>query len=150
MIIIVVDADNIQSQRESELQLALKTIRSNHLDVNDQEISDRSAGGLAIRNFETWLLIDSQTISQVLGVELEKLSDLENLENTKEILENAIAKSTYLAENITNQRQFQIRWDLAFQIDLDIIKISCPRGYGAFTQSLITVTKVVVAMPISP
>jgi hypothetical protein len=148
MIIIVVDADNIQSQRESELQLALKTIRSNHLDVNEKEINDRSTGGLAIRNIETWLLADSQTISQVLGVELEKLSDLENLENTKEILENAIAKSPYLAENITNQRQFQIRWDLAFQIDLDFIKTSCPEGYGTFTQSLIAIAKVVVDISI--
>ena len=54
-------------------------IFNNHLDANEQEIGDRSAGGLAIRNFETWLLADTQTVSRILGVEIEKLENLEDL-----------------------------------------------------------------------
>ncbi|NMF57320.1 DUF4276 family protein [Pseudanabaena yagii] len=137
MILIVVDADDVLSKRQHDLEIALAKIRSNHLDENEQEISDRSAGGLAIRNFETWLLADTQTISQVLGVDIAKLENLEDLENTKEILEDAIANSTYLNEKTNNQRPLKIRWDLATHINLDIIKNHCPHGYAAFTQNLI-------------
>ncbi|WP_228371629.1 hypothetical protein [Trichormus azollae] len=54
------------------------------------------------------------------------LENLENLDNTKHILENALAKSTYLSEDSTNQRRLQIRWNLGKQIDLAIVKTCCP------------------------
>lgn len=98
MILIVVDADDNQSQRQRELERALNKIRDNHLDFNEQPISDHSAGGLAIRNFETWLLADTQTVSKILSVELEQLENLEDLIDTKDRLEKAIAESTYLSE----------------------------------------------------
>ena len=79
---------------------------------NEQPINDRSTGGLAIRNFATWLLADTQIVSTILGVELPPLENLENLDNTKHILENVIAKSTYLSEDSSNQRRLQIRWNL--------------------------------------
>ena len=82
MILIVVDADDKLEQRQIDLERALNKIRDNHLDINEEVISDRSAGGLAIRNFETWLLADTQTVSTILGVELEKLENLEHLDNT--------------------------------------------------------------------
>jgi hypothetical protein len=142
MIVIVADADDVLVKRRHDLELALKKIRSNHLDANGQEISDRSAGGLAIRNFETWLLADTQTVSEILGVELEKLENVEDLENTKEILEAAIAKSTYLLdENTSNQRPLQIRWNLANHIDLAIIKKHCPTGYAPLIENVIKSTK---------
>ena len=144
IILIVVDADDKLYQRQIDLERALNKIRDNHLDINEQPISDRSAGGLAIRNFETWLLADTQTVSTILGVDLEKLENLEDLDNTKDILENAIAKSTYLSEDISNQRSLQIRWNLGKQIDLEIIKNGCPQGYAAFTQSLLVATKAVL------
>jgi hypothetical protein len=143
MIIIVVDADDKLEQRQIDLERALNKIRDNHLDINEKEISDRSAGGLAIRNFETWLLADTQTVSTILGVELEKLENLEHLDNTKDILENAISQSTYLSEDTSNQRSLQIRWNLGKQFDLAIIKTGCPQGYAAFTQSLLVATKAV-------
>ena len=146
MIVIVADADDVLPKRQHDLELALAKIRSNHLDVNENEICDRSAGGLAIRNFETWLLADTQTVSEILGIEIEKLENLEDLENTKEILENAIAKSTYLDENTSNQRPLQIRWNLANDLDLAIIKTHCPNGYAVFTQNLISAVKVVDVM----
>ncbi|MDB9486060.1 hypothetical protein PN492_05770 [Dolichospermum circinale CS-537/01] len=144
MIIIVVDADDKLEQRHIDLERALNKIRDNHLDINEKSISDRSAGGLAIRNFETWLLADTQTVATILGVELEKLENLEDLDNTKNILENAISQSTYLSEDTSNQRPLQIRWNLGKQIDLAIIKTVCPEGYSAFTQSLLVATKAVL------
>ena len=146
MILIVADADGVLTQRQRDLEIALAKIRSNHLDADEREISDRSAGGLAIRNFETWLLADTQTISRILGVEIEKLENLEDLENTKEILEGAIAKSTYLEENISNQRPLKIRWNLANDIDLAVIKTHCLNGYVVFTQNLITAVRAVEVM----
>ena len=143
MILIVVDADDKLSQREHDLKLALDKIRDNHLDVNEQPIHDRSAGGLAIKNFETWLLADTQTVSKILGVELEQLENIENLDCTKDILEKAIAESTYLSEENSNQRLLKIRWNLAFQIDLATIKTYCPNGYADFAQYLIAAAKVV-------
>jgi hypothetical protein len=144
MILIVVDADDNLSQRQRDLERALNKIRDNHLDVNEQPISDRSAGGLAIRNFETWLLADTQTVTKILSVQLEQLENLEDLIDTKERLEKAIAESTYLSEESSNQRPLQIRWNLASQIDLAIIKTCCPNGYAAFAQDLMAATKVVV------
>jgi len=143
MILIVVDADDKLSERERKLKLALDKIRDNHLDVNEQPINDRSAGGLAIKNFETWLLADTQTVSKILGVELEQLENLENLDGTKDILEKAIAESTYLSEENSNQRLLKSRWNLAFQIDLAILKTCCPNGYADFAQYLIAAAKVV-------
>ena len=122
----------------------MNKIRDNHLDVNEKLISDCSAGGLAIRNFETWLLADIQTVATVLDVELPQLENLEDLDNTKDIMEDAIAKSTYFSEDISNQRPLQISWNLAKQIDLATIKTSCPNGYNAFTQSLLVATKAVI------
>lgn len=146
MILIVVDADDNLSQRQRDLERALNKIRDNHLDVNEQPINDRSAGGLAIRNFETWLLADTQTVSKFLGVELEQLENLEASDGTKDILEKAITESTDLSEESSNQRPLQIRWDLASQIDLGIIKTCCPNGYAAFTKYLIVAAKVVAEL----
>jgi hypothetical protein len=146
MILIVVDADDNLSQRQHDLERALNTIRRNHLDIKEQLVCDRSAGGLAIKNFEAWLLADNQTVSNILGVELEQLEKLEDLSDTKSILEKAIAESTYLSEKSSNQRPLQIRWNLASQIDLLIIKTCCPRGYAAFAQNLRVAAKVVADM----
>ncbi|AFY42328.1 hypothetical protein [Nostoc sp. PCC 7107] len=143
MILIVVDADDKLQQRQIDLERALNKIRDYHLDTNGQKIVDRSAGGLAIKNFEIWLLADTPTISRILGVEIEHLENLKELDGGKDILENAITKSAYLSENVTNQRPLQIRWKLAFEIDLEIIKNFCPKGYATFTQNLIATTQIV-------
>lgn len=135
-IVIVADADDILPEREKKLELALKTIRSNHLDIYEKPINDKSIGGLAIRNFETWLLADRETIENILKVNIRELNDLETLENTKNILEEAIEKSNYLTEEKNAQRPFQIRWNLVHQINLEKIKEYCPQGYGKFILSL--------------
>lgn len=42
---------------------------------------------------------------------------------------------------MTNQRAFQIRWNLAHQINLKLIQKYCPQGYGKFMTSLHTLIK---------
>jgi hypothetical protein len=144
IILIVADADNILAQRQKDLEGALNTIREYHLDANEQSLRDRSAGGLAIKIFETWLLADTQTVSKILGVEIEQPDHLEELEETKNLLESAIASSTYLSENSNNQRPLRIRWNLAEQIDLETIETCCPNGYATFMKSLILVAKTII------
>lgn len=92
------------------------------------------------------MLADTQTVSKTLGVELKQLENLEALDGTKDILETAITESTYLLKESSNQRPLQIRWDLACQIDLGIIKTCCLNGYAAFTKYLIAAAKVVAEL----
>jgi hypothetical protein len=144
LIVIVVDADDVLEERKRNLAKAVATIRDNHIDINGQVVPDRSAGGLAIQNFETWLLADPDTVAQVLGVELAPMvSDrpsvigvFENLETSKDILEAAIAKSTYVLGEHGNQRPLHIRWDLAQRLNLDVLKTNCPKGYLVFVETL--------------
>ena len=141
IIIIVADADDIVEKRKSDLAKALTTIQANHLDENEQPITDRSLGGLAIRNFETWLLADLQTVEKILKVEIDPIENLEESEITKIILDNAIAKSNYLSEQKDNQRPFKIRWNLAKKIDLTKLQKLCTQGYRTFQKSLVTIAQ---------
>jgi len=69
--------------------------------------------------------------------EIPATKNLEDSSKTKKILEQAIAESKYLSEeNNRNLRIHKIKWNLAFQIDLMILKKSCPQGYGLFSQNL--------------
>jgi hypothetical protein len=150
MIVIVVDADDVLAQRQRDLGLALNTIRDNHLDANEQTICDRSAGGLAIKNFDTWLLVDIQTVAKILEVELEPPDNPEDLNDAKGVLENAIAASTYLHEEKSNQRPLMAKWKLAFEVNLEVLKTSCSRGYGVFVQDLSTAAQAVADMIPNP
>jgi len=146
IIIIVADADNELPQRKQDLKKALIAIRDNHLDANEEPVSDRSAGGLAIKNFDTWLLADIETITIVLAQEIELIENWEEAENTKNILEQAIAQSSYLPEERSNQRNLIIKWNLADQINLEIIKNRCANGYHPFVKDLIAAAKAVVKL----
>lgn len=147
LILIVVDSDDQLAKRQQDLEVALSNIRDNHLDHNDEPILDRSAAGLAIKNFETWLLADTQAVSQLLGINIQKLDNLEELDNTKNILEKAITNSTYLAEDTSNQRPLRVRWQIAFNVDIAIIQLHC-QSYASFirdSQAAATVTKAMLS-----
>ena len=139
LIVIVADADNKFEERKKSLTMALEAIQKNHLDNNENEITDQSCGGLAIRNFETWLLADNKTVSRILGAEIPDLINLETLETTKDILETAIANSAYLREQ--KNRAVMIRWHLADQINLEHLKKVCPQGYGNFAKELMKIAQ---------
>jgi hypothetical protein len=142
LIIILADSDDKISERQKSLKDALKAIQDNHLDASEKIIKDQSIGGLAIRDFEAWLLADFQTVSTILSIKIPELSNLEESDQTKTILENAIAESSYLSEK--NNRQLEIRWHLAHQIDLTILRKSCPQGYGIFSQDLLKLTQIFI------
>ena len=56
--------------------------------------------------------------------------------------EKAINESNYLSqENNRNLRIHQIKWNLAVQIDLMILKKTCPQGYGTFAKELIAIAQ---------
>jgi len=147
LILIVVDSDDQLAKRQQDLEVALNTIRDNHLDHNDEPILDRSAAGLAIKNFETWLLADTRFVTQLLGIDVQKLDNLEELDNTKDFLETAITNSTYLAEDTSNQRPLRVRWQIAFNVDVAIIQLHC-QSYASFIhdlQAAATVTKAMLS-----
>ena len=80
-----------------------------------------------------------------MSIKIPELSNLEESDQTKNILENAIAESNYLSEeNNRNLRVHKIKWNLAFQIDLMILKKSCPQGYGLFSQDLLKLTQIFI------
>jgi Domain of unknown function (DUF4276) len=141
LILIVVDADDVRAERESKLAKALATIQNNHIDADDKLVTDRSAGGLAIQNFETWLLADTDTVSRILAVPIAPMANIENSADTKPMMEAAIAQSTYLKDQGGNQRPLLVRWDLANHLDLDVMRSRCPEGYGAFSQTLLNTAK---------
>jgi len=142
LIIILADADDKVSERQKSLAKALKKIQEYHLDAGENVITDQSMGGLAIKDFEAWLLADFQTVSTILSIKIPELSNLEESDQTKNILENAIAESNYLSEK--NNRQLEIRWHLAHQIDLTILRKSCPQGYDLFSQNLLELTQIFI------
>lgn len=142
LIVIVVDADDVRVERKRDLAKALATIRDNHIDAIGQTVNDRSAGGLAIRNFETWLIADTKTVARILAVTLDELDDLENRVDTKDVMETAIAQSTYREGQDGNQRPLQVRWQLAHHLELDVISARCPDGYAAFRQDLLSSAKI--------
>ncbi|MEB3120148.1 MAG: hypothetical protein VKL41_02870 [Snowella sp.] len=148
LIMITADADNLLIQRQRELKSALEIIRDNHLDINEKKIEDQTIGGLAIKNFETWLLADTQTISKILDIEipvLENLEDLEDSSKTKKVLEQSINESNYLLEeNNRNLRTHKIKWILASEVDLEMLKKNCPQGYGLFSQDLLKLTQIFI------
>jgi hypothetical protein len=143
MIVLVVDADNILEERDRKLKEALKIIQNNHLDRNQNEVYDRSLTGLAIRDVETWLIADIDTLSKLLNIQIEPLNDPENLIQTKGFLDKAIRKSDYLTYGIEdNQRPLRIRWTIAEQLNLEMLKTQCPVGYGTFAKNLITTSQI--------
>jgi hypothetical protein len=147
LILIVVDADDVLAARTRDLAKALATIQDNHIDADGQVVTDRSAGGLAIRNFETWLLGDPDTVSQVLAVPISPIINFEDLVTGKEILEAAIAQSNYFVGEYSNQRPLQVRWDLAKKLNLNVLRINCPNGYQIFVQDLRNVAQ--IALPLT-
>jgi Domain of unknown function (DUF4276) len=149
LILIVVDADDVLAERQQKLDKALATIRNNHIDATDQTVSDRSAGGLAIRNFETWLLGDLETVAPILGVAIPPISDFEDLATSKEILERAIAQSNYLLGEYANQRPLYIRWEIARRLNLNVLKTNCPKGYQSFVLDLMSAVRIAAKLTVS-
>ena len=129
MVVILVDSDEELSSRQIALQKAMDTIAKYHFNQAGQATAQQSAGGLAIKNFDTWLLADKVALETLLQVELpaDLPIDLENITNAKLILEQAINESPTASEGL-----LPMKWELAKLIDLLQIKQRCQQGYGQF------------------
>lgn len=153
LVVIVVDADDELDNRQIALQKALKTIRENHLDSDENPISDQSAGGLAIKSLEAWLLSDVSAVETLLQVTLsdEMPDSLEDLPAdsgeplyAKNLLDNAINGSFYHEDLTPNQRELYIRWELGKRADLSLIKSRCPIGYNTFIANLTEASRITI------
>jgi 5'(3')-deoxyribonucleotidase len=69
-----------------------------------------------------------------------------DVNDAKGVLENAIAASTYLHEEKSNQRPLMTKWKLAFEVNLEVLKTICSKGYGVFVQDLSTAAQAVADM----
>lgn len=145
MIVIVVDADEQLSRRSRDIATALQTIRSCHLDENEKPILDRSAGGIAIKNFDTWLIADIEQVQRLLSVLLpdDLPNDLETLPGkkaeerlAKRILDEGINQSVYLKDVKPGLRELRVRWELGAVVDLSILQKRCSQGYKKFSTDL--------------
>ncbi|MEM7342764.1 MAG: DUF4276 family protein, partial [Chloroflexota bacterium] len=146
LVILLVDADEEINKRQRQIDKAMEAVCQNHLDKNDQLISDQNAGGLAIQTFDTWLLADTGQVINVLKIDnLPDLPDnLESLSTTKTILEDSIEQSTSFLpdEEKAGLRSLKARWALAFVADLAKIKERCPQGYKTFADRLKSAAKI--------
>ncbi len=150
LVVLVVDADDQEANRSRDLARALDAIRQNHLDANEEPIHDQSLTGLAIKNFDTWLLADVAQVEILLGIPAatplpQNLEDLPGTSNegdtAKQILNDWVLSSPYKEEE--RQRNLHVRWDLAHVVDLETIKKRCTRGYVNFVDHLLIAAKIV-------
>lgn len=144
MVVICADSDDQVAKSQEALASAVETSKANHFDAADQPIPDRSVGGLAIKNFDTWLLADSVTVANWLNVPLPGLpEDLETLPGSgraantpKRLLDAAILQSDRARSESKRRRKLVARWQLAFVVSLAQIKNRCQQGYGRFADGL--------------
>lgn len=149
LIIVVVDEDNDVVWRDRQLVKAQQIVASNHLNAAGDPIADRHVIAKAIKTFDAWLLADNATIEQHLRVtlpedipyNLELLSgDNTSKHYAKNILDQAIDHSVYTPANPrVKNRNLEVRWELAFMIDLQAIQQRCQQGYGSLTRELLVV-----------
>lgn len=145
LVIILLDADADTAKRRTEVQKALQAIRASHFRNDEELIADQSAGGLAIRNFETWLLADPDSFSALFGVNFAELpKDIESLPSdssdvlfSKNVFDTALENSEFRPELTPNNREMAARWELAKIIDLTAIKTHCPQGYAMFVDDML-------------
>lgn len=149
LVVIVIDSDADIEKRRQEINIALSAVKVSHCLDDDTLIEDQNAGGLAIRNFETWLLADSDALKELFNTELDSaIQDLENLPTdstdplfSKNIFDSLLEQSGFRGELSANKRGMVARWELAKIIDLDAIKSNCPEGYGRFVDDLVVAAK---------
>ncbi len=150
MVVLVIDVDDELLSRQDKVAHAQTVVTQNLLDQDGVPRLNRCATGLAIKNFDTWLLADTDTVASLLGVVLaaDLPHDLESLpgdrspRNAKAILDSAIGSSAFQPQKPRVQnRHLEARWQLADIIHLDVIRDRCQAGYLAFINQLVHVAR---------
>ena len=137
MVVLVVDVDDEVLSRQDKIAYAQTIVAQNLLDQDGLPCLNRCATGLAIKNFDTWLLADTDTVSSLLGVmfaadlpyDLESLPGDKLPRNAKAILDSAINASSFQPQQPRVQnRHLEVRWQLADIIHLNVVKERCKQG----------------------
>ncbi|MFT5195773.1 MAG: hypothetical protein ACI85U_002796 [Candidatus Promineifilaceae bacterium] len=145
LFVILVDADaEPHDKRKSDMEKAVAAAGKHFLDENEETLTGKAVGGLAIKTFDTWLLADDANLKAVLDVaiEIELTENLEELptgsdsNSSKQRLAQIIEGSSVISDR-DNQKYLKCYWLLAESIDLDQIKQRCPEGYGEFAKKLV-------------
>ena len=91
--------------------------------------------GVAVKEFEAWLIADAEALSNVLGRSKNSPESPEKL-TCREAKQRL---STWLNEIATEKRNTQdIRRELASTIDLEVLANTCP-SFKAFQQELLKI-----------
>lgn len=146
VVVICVDADNKQAERQERLQKAIEMAQKFHIDGRERKIPETAVGGLAIPNIEAWLIADETAVTHLLAVslpadlpdDLESLSgDKHHAQNPKNILKQLMPRAKYKPQN-PNEKISEVCWQLALLVDLVKLKKRCPQGYGTLAKRLET------------
>jgi hypothetical protein len=114
-LILVVDEDG-QSTRARELAMAQEYVH----------VAVRRALGVAIRTFDAWMLADEQALTSVLGCVVQRQPAPEDIDVPKQVCRELLAAS---AKSISQAEMYS---HLAGTLDLAIVEVRCPKGFGAF------------------
>jgi Domain of unknown function (DUF4276) len=95
---------------------------------NEGEVSIARALGVAVQKFDAWMLADEKALSKVLGANVDRQQNPEDIREPKEVCKG-LRNSHQLDCSL---RDFYHR--IAENADLDIVKERCPRGFQPFAE----------------
>jgi len=96
-------------------------------DAQDSPISQLSrAMGVAIRRFDAWMLADEAALTGVLGYQIGRQRDPENIRDPK------AACASLLAESVASMTQTEMYARIANQVDIAVLSARCPSGFAPF------------------
>ncbi|QDT47331.1 hypothetical protein Pan258_13640 [Symmachiella dynata] len=116
-LVLVVDQDG-DTEREAQL----------HHAHADDRLKFPRAIGVAVKQFDAWMLTDEKALTKVLGVQVNRQSDPENNANPKQTCRGLLDQ----CNDELSQTEMYAR--VAQEVDLDLLKGRCPRGFAAFAQ----------------
>lgn len=90
----------------------------------------RRALGVAVREFDAWILADHQTLSRVLGMRVKPQDNVERLNDPKQVCKGLLDESRYKGD-MTPTKMYAL---VAGAVNLDTVKKRCPAGFAPFAQ----------------
>ncbi len=122
-LVLLVDCDE-NSDRESEI----KNAQNWPLAIGDKHFP--RAMGVAVEMFDAWIFADEQALSQVVGRTIQTQQDPEKIADPKKHLR------LLLQSEASRPPDAELYSDVAEEIDLERLRLRCPRGFGTFAQRI--------------
>jgi len=96
-------------------------------DAQNSSISQLSrAMGVAIRTFDAWMLADEGALTGVLGYQIGRRPNPENIRDPKAVCVHLLADSP------ARMTQTEMYARIANQVDVTVLSARCPSGFGPF------------------